>query len=166
MSTSNNAAVSSGGDCFAWIDDPSLRGAGALTIVAQHFLAVCETESFLQHCASLGFGSPSFVPNPCLTMEWPGYKKFATCYEHETARPDVSVPPPEGGTTPRRLGLVFHGTRSCNILNILNYGLDASLRNGQSFGPGEYFSTTPTTSISYCRGGMQLPTKKGHPNTP
>ena len=35
------------------------------------------------------------------------------------------------------IGLVFHGTRSENIENILQNGLDVKLRKGQAFGPGK-----------------------------
>jgi hypothetical protein len=158
---SNAAAFSPAGDCFACIDDPLVSGTGAANVIAQHFLGVCETELFLQHCAAMGFGSLRFQPNPFLDWEWSGYRKFASCYEEETARLAKTPPPPtEGESTiipPRRLGLVFHGTSTDNILSILMNGLDASRRSGQSFGPGEYFSTTPSTCISYCRGGLQMP---------
>jgi hypothetical protein len=56
----------------------------------------------------------------------------------------------------RCLGLVFHGTATHNIPTILQNGLDAAKRKGQAYGPGEYFAKNPTTSISYCRGGLQM----------
>ena len=54
------------------------------------------------------------------------------------------------------LGLVFHGTRKANIQSILENGLDPTKRKGQAYGPGEYFSTTPSASISYCKGELQM----------
>lgn len=54
----------------------------------------------------------------------------------------------------RCLGLVFHGTSTPNIPNILQNGLDAAKRR-RAFG-GEYFAKNPTTSVRYCRGGLQM----------
>ena len=49
------------------------------------------------------------------------------------------------------VALVFHGTRSINITNILQDGLDPAKRSGQAYGKGEYFSKDPSVCMSYCK---------------
>ena len=45
----------------------------------------------------------------------------------------------------------WHGTRTkSNVLKICQMGFNPSLRSGQSYGPGEYFSLSPTISRGYC----------------
>lgn len=56
----------------------------------------------------------------------------------------------------KSLALVFHGTSSDNIQHILENGLDPTMRRGQAYGPGEYFSKDPAVSVSYTRGGSDL----------
>ena len=56
----------------------------------------------------------------------------------------------------RKTCLAFHGTSESNITNICANGYDPSRRNAQAYGPGEYFATTPDTSIGYCQGGKKL----------
>ena len=55
-----------------------------------------------------------------------------------------------------KIGIVFHGTRTFNINNILQNGLDKNLRKGQAYGPGEYFSKEAGISVGYCHGGLQM----------
>jgi len=55
-----------------------------------------------------------------------------------------------------KIALVFHGTSDRNVDAILKRGLDRFKRTGQAYGPGEYFSTEPGLSSSYCRGGKRM----------
>ena len=52
--------------------------------------------------------------------------------------------------------LAFHGTAEANIDSICASGYDSSKRSGQAYGPGEYFATTPSVSLSYCSGGKKM----------
>lgn len=52
--------------------------------------------------------------------------------------------------------LAFHGTPEGNIDSICKRGYDQSKRSAQAHGPGEYFATTPDTSMSYCSGGKKV----------
>ena len=55
--------------------------------------------------------------------------------------------------------LVFHGTASANVANILEHGLDPRRRgasSGQRLGSGEYFGGTASVSTEYCGGGRKL----------
>ncbi|KAI6659810.1 hypothetical protein LOD99_10635 [Oopsacas minuta] len=56
----------------------------------------------------------------------------------------------------RKTALAFHGIPEVNINSICQNGYDASLRCKQAHGPGEYFSTTPDCSLSYCRGREKM----------
>lgn len=56
----------------------------------------------------------------------------------------------------RQTCLGFHGTNPTNIQSICQNGYDSSRRCGQSYGVGEYFATTPETSMGYCRGGKMM----------
>jgi Poly(ADP-ribose) polymerase catalytic domain len=49
------------------------------------------------------------------------------------------------------LQVAFHGTRAFNVTSILQKGLDPMLRDGQSFGAGEYFTVDPLIAETYCR---------------
>ena len=52
--------------------------------------------------------------------------------------------------------LAFHGTNQSNIPSICANGYDQTKRSGQSYGPGEYFATSPSIPLGYCRGGKKL----------
>jgi len=52
--------------------------------------------------------------------------------------------------------LCFHGTAEANVDAIMKGGLDPSRRNGQAYGPGEYFATHASTSLAYCKGGKKM----------
>lgn len=52
--------------------------------------------------------------------------------------------------------LVYHGTAEQNIDSIQKEGLDPALRNGQAFGPGEYFASQAQVSIPYAKGANKL----------
>lgn len=52
--------------------------------------------------------------------------------------------------------LAFHGTSESNIPSICANGYDPSKRKLQAYGRGEYFATTPDTSLSYCSGGKKM----------
>ena len=58
----------------------------------------------------------------------------------------------------RNTCLAFHGTSVNNIQSICSNGYDPKLRgrNGQAYGAGEYFATSPNTSMGYCSGGQML----------
>ena len=71
------------------------------------------------------------------------YKKFIS------ARDQLPV-------TNRKTCLAFDGSSDKNIDSICANGYDSSKRSGQALGPREYFATTPSTPISYCRGGKRL----------
>ena len=152
--------------CLAWSRYSDLKRGGVPAIL-KHFQNVCQSEGFLQHCASLGFTNPSFHPNAgdrrstiandsgggriSLSEGNAGYDKF-TKGLYAPSDNDKAKEVPDGAC----LGLVFHGTPESNIDNILKNGLDESRRLGQAYGPGEYFSKEPTVSISYCKGGLEM----------
>ena len=52
--------------------------------------------------------------------------------------------------------IAFHGTSEQNIASILSSGLNPALRNGQSYGRGEYFAVNPALPYSYCKGGSKM----------
>jgi len=56
----------------------------------------------------------------------------------------------------RNTCLAFHGTAENNIQSICSTGYDPKRRSGQAMGPGEYFATSPSTPMSYCRGGKKM----------
>ena len=58
----------------------------------------------------------------------------------------------------RARALAFHGTASTNISSICSQGFDPSKRgqHGQASGPGEYFSTSPATSMAYSKEGKKM----------
>lgn len=128
-------------------------------MLVDHFRDFCRSEHFNDHCVSMGFKNTSFKESTFLDGKWPGYQKFASALEQELpSKCDVGATGPGlfFAMANRRLGLVFHGTREENVLSILKNGLDANLRQGQAYGPGEYFATSPTTAVSYCKGGKQM----------
>ena len=59
-------------------------------------------------------------------------------------------------TSQRNTCLAFHGTAESNIDSICTTGYDQKKRNGQAYGAGEYFATSPNTPLSYCKGGKKL----------
>ena len=74
------------------------------------------------------------------------YKKFVA------ARDSLPV-------SDRKTCLAFHGTVEQNIDNICDNGFDKSRRgvsNGQSYGKGEYFATTPSIPLGYTQGGKKM----------
>ena len=71
------------------------------------------------------------------------YKKF------KAARDNLPV-------ADRKTVLAFHGSPDKNIDSICVNGYNSALRSGQSYGPGEYFSTIAATAVGYCRGGNRL----------
>ena len=52
--------------------------------------------------------------------------------------------------------LVFHGTPTENISNILEHGLDPNRRQRQALGQGEYFGFNAETSHPYCKNGCYM----------
>lgn len=59
----------------------------------------------------------------------------------------------------RNTCLAFHGTSEYNIQSICQNGYDCSRRGsttGQAYGAGEYFGTTPETSMPYCQSGKKM----------
>lgn len=56
----------------------------------------------------------------------------------------------------KKIKLVFHGTPADNIESICTNGLDPARRNGQAYGPGEYFGAAMDVSKGYCRSGRHM----------
>lgn len=56
----------------------------------------------------------------------------------------------------RKTCLAFHGSPDQNIDSICAKGYDSSKRSVQAYGSGEYFATTPSTPMTYCKGGKRL----------
>ena len=108
-------------------------------LIAQH-QAFCQSGEFDAFVSLWGIDGPTFKASPYI--ERPVFERFSKAWND--LAPD-SV-----------LGLVFHGTSEGNIQSILAHGLDPRRRKRQAFGPGEYFSTDPCLSVSYCNGGLEM----------
>jgi len=108
-------------------------------LIEQH-KAFCLSAEFGAFVSLYGLGQPSFKASPHL--ETLSFDKFTKAWNH--LEPDSN------------LAIVFHGTSERNVPGILANGLDPTRRRGQAYGPGEYFSTDPRISVSYCRGGLQM----------
>jgi len=122
-------------------------GIGGTDAIIKRFHDACQSRDFTEHCRDLGFVEAQFRPNPHLMDAGNGRRqKFSQSIASD------SVELKNLGT----LGVVFHGTHTSNIESILKDGLDMNKRSGQAYGPGEYFSMHPGTSISYCKGGLEL----------
>jgi len=102
------------------------------------FLEQCTTKAFLSFVSENGLQNSSFKPNPDAVAGKAIHDRFVeACCKNL----------PEYAT----LAIAFHGTGEDNIPHILKDGLDPKKRRGQAYGPGEYFSTDPGVSTSYCR---------------
>jgi len=96
----------------------------------------CGSDSFVAFVIGAGLDNPSFTPNPdCV----PGNRVH-----------DRFVQACQNLSDSTSLAIVFHGTNERNIPAILKNGLDPKKRSGLAYGPGEYFSTDPGTSTTYC----------------
>jgi hypothetical protein len=85
------------------------------------------------------------VTNPCL-------KTGAVYRQFLAALGDAPLLDADG-TLAKDVLLVCHGTPSVeNAKRIMCEGFDPKKRNGQGFGPGEYFSNTLTTPWEHARG--------------
>ncbi|KAL3904629.1 MAG: hypothetical protein SGILL_009992 [Bacillariaceae sp.] len=113
------------------------------------FRKFCQSTDFSEFVKECGVGVVGFTPNQYLYEGVNVYDRFVKLL----------------GTKPTRyedildnacLSIVFHGTATRNIQDILNNGLDPSRRSGQAYGPGEYFSKDPTVSVSYCKGDSAM----------
>ena len=105
------------------------------------FKSFCESPQFLLCCETRGVSNPAFAPHINKRLE----SRFLNaiwecnpCFDDET------------------LCIVFHGTRSERIANILENGLDPGLRTGQLWGPGEYFGVGPRVSLNFTMGCNQM----------
>ena len=56
----------------------------------------------------------------------------------------------------QQVAVVFHGTSTNNIADILQHGLDPARRCAQAYGIGEYFSKDPSICVSYCKTGKAI----------
>lgn len=56
----------------------------------------------------------------------------------------------------RQTCLAFHGTAESSISSICQNGYDPKRRSGQAYGTGEYFATSPTIPLGYCKGGKKM----------
>ena len=108
----------------------------------EQFRQACVSESFRIFAEKWGLEAPVFTAN---ALAKAGEKVYDRFYAACKKLPAVGS-----------LAVVFHGTAEENIEKILNEGLNPLLRRGQAYGPGEYFSTEPGLSISYCKGGSKM----------
>ena len=81
------------------------------------------------------------MPNPFAQPGQPLYERFLAEWQRVQ---DQSVQ------------CVFHGTAEENIDSICQMGLDPKRRDGQAYGPGEYFGVKANISVSYCKGGKKM----------
>jgi hypothetical protein len=128
-------APESAGTCFSKLASEF----SSVSEMVACFHAFCLSPKFTAFLSRLGLQQPRFKAFHPLNVT---FDKFAkACYHLE---PTTS------------LAIVFHGTATMNIPNILRSGLDPKRRSGQAYGPGEYFSKEPGISVSYCRGGLEM----------
>lgn len=112
------------------------------------FQKACVAPAFAKYWENYaGLEAPYFYINPHLQV---GTHSVIAASTSKTSK-DTTVLPKTA-----QLGVVFHGTASKNIDIILKEGLDPARRNGQAYGPGEYFGKTPRVSIGYCHGGLEM----------
>jgi len=110
--------------------------------VIQRLHNECKSRKFSEYCEGRGFVKAQFHPNTHLS-------DANNIKRQEFSQSIASEETPH-------LGVVFHGTHSSNIENILEDGLDKEKRLLQAYGPGEYFSTEPGPSLSYCKEGLEM----------
>jgi hypothetical protein len=129
-------------NCWLWKNYSELpKPIGAETVV-KHFQWECQANAFQVKFSVAGFTNPSFHPYGFLSPGAPAYDKL----EKGLANVDPSC----------SFGVVFHGTPTKNLAPILYNGLDPSKRKRQVYGPGEYFSTEPGASVSFCYRGLEM----------
>lgn len=119
----------------------------------------CSSDEFTKCCMASGLQNPTYV-------DASGYAPFSNVLAgvlpiSPPEKPEVSVEAKfmealKMCSDGDGLAIVFHGTRRENIPNILVNGLDKSRRSGQAYGPGEYFSKRPDTSISYSQNSLEM----------
>jgi len=123
-------------------------GIGDTDAIIKRFLDDCQSRDFATNCLGFGFLEAKFHPNPHLTDAGNARRqKFSQSIASDSMELEKRS---------AHLGMVFHGTHKSNIESILKDGLDIEKRKGQTFGPGEYFSTNPGTSVSFCKGGLEM----------
>lgn len=111
-------------------------------IIARILRSYSQVQTFLKQFSNLKVVSIDENPH----AKPPGgtlFQRFKNAYD--------SLPKHEQQTC-----LAFHGTSAANVDSICKNGYDPSRRSGQALGPGEYFATTPDTSMGYCRGGKKM----------
>lgn len=108
------------------------------------FLSFCESDSLTNFASYWGLTQPTFSKNPYAVKGNIVYDRFMN---------SIKLLQSDSTTT---LQIVFHGTRTLNITPILKDGLDPKKRKGQAYGPGEYFGTHPSISVSYCHGDLMM----------
>ena len=118
--------------CMLWKEYGQLERGGLNSIVS-HFQSSCKTSEFSAMWIAGGFDNATFHPNEELKKGRPSYEKFLQGLKDL----DRNV----------TFGVVFHGSAPGNMQSIKINGLDPSLRKGQVFGPGEYFSKEPGVSV-------------------
>ncbi|CAB9523827.1 expressed unknown protein [Seminavis robusta] len=115
----------------------------------RQFTLACQSQSFAERCAFLGYPEVIFHPNHYwkrnAMRRGSGFHKFSSALDEA-----------KKGNQKQRLGLVFHGTPTDNIASILQDGLDENRRMGQHYGPGEYFARLPGHAEHYTRGGLEI----------
>ena len=112
----------------------------------------CGSDSFVAFVIGAGLDNPSFTPNPnCVPGNRVHDRFVQACHNLSDSS---------------SLAIVFHGTNENNIPAILKDGLDPQKRIGQAYGPGEYFSTDPGTSTTYCHRYVYAPPPSNAPTPP
>jgi hypothetical protein len=106
------------------------------------FQTACASTAFTRFAGEHGLVDATFEMNSSACAGNALHDRFFQACEHLTETATLAV--------------VFHGTHSNNVHAILHNGLDPSRRSGQAYGPGEYFSSDPELSTSYCKGGKQM----------
>jgi Poly(ADP-ribose) polymerase catalytic domain len=106
------------------------------------FQQACTSKCFRDFAENWGLVQPKFAFNPSSKAGENVFDRFYAACRLLAAFATLAV--------------VFHGTHFDNIETILRDGLDPGLRKVQAYGSGEYFSTDPGLSVSYCKGGLKM----------
>jgi len=123
-------------------------GIGGTDAIIKRFHNDCQSRGFTDLCKDFGFLDATFHPNThILHSNNVSKRKFSASIASDSSELEQRS---------ACLGVVFHGTHARNIKSILEDGLDVNKRMSQAYGPGEYFSMKPGTSVGYCKGGLEM----------
>lgn len=112
-----------------------------LTVITAALISMSDVQAFLKQFS--GLNVLHILENEHAKLGGVLYKKFMAARNN--------LPPGYQNTC-----LAFHGTPEKNIPSICKEGYDPSKRSAQAYGPGEYFASTPNTSMSYCQQGKKM----------